>query len=113
MYVNEFGKRLILDVGYDVSSNSGDDGLRIEVIQPDGTEVTYNKASGSPVAYGTIDSTVTDEAGKEFTLTANEYIYRDWADGDLAQSGTYRVRAIYEDADKQLVSKQTAFHVMG
>jgi len=113
MYVDEFGKRLILDVEYDVSGNSGDDGLRIEIIKPDSTEVVFNKASISPVTYGTIDTTVTDENGHEFALTANEYVYRDWAEGDLDQAGTYRVRAIYEDADKQLVSKQTAFHVRG
>jgi hypothetical protein len=74
--------------------------------------VTYNKASVPAVEYGAVDAVVVDECDKEYALTANEYIYRDWADGDLTQAGTYRVRAIYEDASKQLVSRQTAFHVM-
>ena len=113
MIVGEYGKRLILQTAYNVSGNVGDDGLQMELTKPDGSVTYYNKASSSPVAYGSVSMTVTDERGNESDLTANEYIYRDWASGDLDQSGTYRVRALYRDSSKQLVSCQAAFHVMG
>ena len=109
MFVGEYGKRLILQTAYDVSGNIGDPGLRMGIVKPDGTAVEYNKATG--VTLGSTDDTATDEKGRQYSLTANQYIYRDWQDGDLDQSGVWKVRAIYQDATKELTSKQVSFGV--
>ena len=111
MFVNEYGKRLILETFYDVSGNAGDDGLRIELTKPDETSVVFNKANASPVTLGDTAATVTDEKGREYALAANKYIYRDWADGDIDQSGTYRARAVYSDGSVELRSKPVCFSV--
>lgn len=111
MIAGEFGKRLILVVGYDVSGNAGDDGLQIELEKPDGTAVVYNKVSASPVEIGASDDVVTDEKGRQYGLAANMYIWRDWADGDIDQSGTYKARAVYTNGSVELRSKQICFSV--
>ena len=111
MIVGEYGKRLILQTAYNVSGNVGDDGLQMELTKPDGTFVEFNKASANPVTLGATADTVTDEKGRQYSLAANQYIYRDWASGDLNQAGTYKVRAVYQDSTKELRSKQVCFSV--
>lgn len=106
MYVGEYGKRLILETGYDIS---GATALGIEIEKPDSTTVSYAIADG--VTAGTVATTVEDEKGRQYSLAANRYIYRDWQSGDLDQSGSWKARAVYTDAEKSLRSKWVCFSV--
>ena len=106
MYVGEYGKRLILDTGYDVSAATA---LGIELTKPDGTTVSYVDADG--VTAGNVDTTAEDEKGRQFSLAAYKYIYRDWESGDLDQAGAWKARAIYTDGGKSLRSKWISFSV--
>lgn len=99
---HEYGTRLILVTGFDLSGNTE---LRIEVQRPDGTVVTYAGTIGAA------DDEVVDARGVTHQLQANEYLYRDWADGDIALHGRYRARAVYVDASRELRSLQVAFTV--
>jgi hypothetical protein len=111
MFINEYGKRLILNLQYNISGNVGDDGLQLVITKPDGTQETFNKASTSPVSFIGADTTVTDERGTQHRLNANEFIYRDWEDGDLDQDGIYTARVIYNDGSTRLASSLAAFYV--
>ena len=109
MITNEFGKRLHIDVNFDVSGYAGSDGLRIEVTRPDDTELVFDITAG--VTLGAVDTTVTDEGGARFNLGANRYVYRDWQDGEINQPGSYRVRAVFQDGTKRLRSRPVCFSV--
>jgi hypothetical protein len=106
MFVGEYGKRLILEVGYDVSAATA---LGIEITKPDGSTVSYVDADG--VTAGNVDTIVEDEKGRQYSLTAYQYIYRDWESGDLGQAGAWKARAIYTDGGKSLRSKWVCFSV--
>ena len=103
MISQEYGKRLTLTTGYDLS---GATQLMIEVQRPDGTVVIY------PGQLGAMDTEMVDDRGVRYRLKANEYMYRDWADGDVDVPGRYRVRAVYVDASKELRSRQAVFQVV-
>ena len=106
MISGEYGKRITLVTAFDLSGNTD---LIIEVMRPDATMLTFNKATG--VTLGVADTTVTDERGVRYNLRANEYIFRDWLDGEINQSGRYRIRAVYQDALKELRSRQAILQV--
>jgi hypothetical protein len=103
MISQEYGKRLTLTTGYDLS---GATALTIEVQRPDGTVVVY------PGQLGSMDAEVVDGRGVRHRLKANEYMYRDWEDGDVNIPGRYRARAVYVDSSKQLRSRQVVFQVI-
>jgi hypothetical protein len=109
MISGEYGKRLYLDVNFDVSGYAGSDGLQIEVMRPDDSALVFNVSAG--VTLGAVDATVTDEQGATFNLAANRYVYRDWQDGEINQPGSYRVRAVYQDGTKRLRSRPVCFSV--
>lgn len=102
MFVGEYGKRFILDVGYDVS---GATALQIEIERPDDTTETLTATAGN------VDTTATDQRGREFALSAYRWIYYDWQVGDLDQAGSWKARAVYTDAEKSLRSKWVCFSV--
>lgn len=106
MISGEYGKRITLMTGFDLSGNTQ---LSIEVTRPDATTLTFTKTNG--VTLGVVDTTVTDERGVRYNLRANEYIFRDWQDGEINQSGKYRIRAVYNDALKELRSRQATLQV--
>ena len=101
MISQEYGRRLTLTTGYDLSG--GD--LTIEVQRPDGQITTY------PGVLGAVDAEVLDSRGVRHKLKANEYMYRDWADGDIDMPGRYRARAVYTGGSKELRSRQVVFRV--
>jgi len=103
MIANEYGRRLMLTTGYDLSGNTT---LRIEMQRPDGVVVVF-----TDVTLGVEDAEVVDSRGVRHRLKAGEYMYRDWADGDITEPGKYRVRAVYMDASKELRSPQVIFPV--
>jgi hypothetical protein len=80
--------------------------LRIEMQRPDGVVVVF-----TDVTLGTEDAEVVDSRGVRRCLKANEYMYRDWLDGDITEPGKYRVRAVYIDPSKELRSLQVIFPV--
>jgi hypothetical protein len=100
--VGEYGIALNLNVNYDISAFTT---LELDITRPDSTTIT--RANG-PVTVGAVPLVTTDGGG---TFAANQYASYLIQAGDLTAAGVYRVRLIYTDASKRLVSDVTSFEV--
>lgn len=98
---NEYGKILILDTGFDLSSQNG---LSLVIDRPDGSQVTRTQASG--LAVGGTDLTVDGT-----TYSANTYVTYTVQDGDLQANGFYYYQLTVSFTGKRLSTERTRFEV--
>ena len=83
----EYGLVIYFDLEEDVSSNTN----QIEIKDPDGNESIKTATLGTTTITGT-------EIG---TLTANQYVTYQLADGDIDEDGRWMVRAVSTGGGKK------------
>lgn len=91
----EYGdKSLVINTRYDLS---GQTGLNLVVLRPDGTGFSRNEVD---VSVGLVDTT--DDDGN--TVLANEYVKYTLKNGDISLPGRYRLQLTVNGNSGQLVS---------
>jgi hypothetical protein len=98
MNVGEYGKRIYVNCGEDISTATG---VSIEMTKPDETVVELTAVIGA--------SPVSADCGE--TFASNEHIYYTTINGDIDQEGTYYIRPIILINSKKLIGKQNSFEV--
>lgn len=105
--VGEIGKLIVINAGFDLSSNSE---LRVVLTKPDLTEVTKLKADGVTAPAVPINVTID---GVAVTFDANEYWQYPTESGVIDASGSWKVHGEYVDVTpKDLCGDSTTFTVL-
>ena len=106
LYVGEKGKNLIVNAGYNMSSNTN---LELILTLPNQTTLTVNKAGGVTAPAAPLVVTID---GVSTTLNANEYWLYPTATTDLSVAGTWSVHGKYYDATKEFCGASSTFTVL-